>query len=102
MIADQFPAPKIAFDDVDTNGSGFISYDEFATFLKAKHPGNPKLAESQTTQLWNKYCNAVNDGVGNADTIYSANYDKVKSTLHYLNCYFFTIWCSREVNLRPG
>ena len=83
MIADQFPAPKVAFEHVDTNGSGFISFLEFCTFLKAKNQGNSQLAESQATLLWAKYCNAVNDGVGNDGTIYSANYDQVIPILSF-------------------
>ena len=43
MIADQFPAPKVSFDEVDTNGSGFISYPEFAAFLKKQNPGILRL-----------------------------------------------------------
>ena len=40
MMADQFPALKtIKFEDVDTYGSGFISYSEFAEFQKKQNPG---------------------------------------------------------------
>ena len=40
MIADQFPVPKVGFEEIDTNDSGFISYYELAQFLKTTvYPG---------------------------------------------------------------
>ena len=39
ILADLFPPPKVAFEEVDTNDSGFISYYEFSQFLKATYPG---------------------------------------------------------------
>ena len=46
IFADLFPAPKVAFESVDTNESGFISYYDFSQFLKATYPGKAmKLAK---------------------------------------------------------
>ena len=40
IVADQFPA-KATLDEVDENGSGFISHSEFTQFLKKAYPGKP-------------------------------------------------------------
>ena len=81
MMADQFPPPQVKFEDIDTNGSGFISFNEFSAFvakLGAEEGVCEDLVKAQTTLIWNKYCNAVNDGKGNDGTLYSIDYDKVR------------------------
>ena len=88
MLAKEFPKPpEVKFEDVDANGSGFISKQEFLNFaLKVnsedEEPLCVELLTAQVVAVFDEFSNQINDGKGNEGTVYSEGYDKV-ITFHY-------------------
>ena len=70
--------PEVKFEDVDVNGSGFISKQELLSFcLKNNSEEDEEFIKARVDIIFDEYSNSINDGKGNEGTVYSEGYDKV-------------------------